>query len=478
MDFDAWTQPCELALGGPPAGFRGPVEYMAFLNETDALLLSADGLYLLRPAPAAFGLLVSKPFVTSGATLWESRVLYMYAPAGDAIHAVSGPRWDRLSLVSSGAASSTPPPSSSMGLFYASAQLSPGTLWLVVAGVSEIQIRALFPAHTWVHFHHSPYALLPAPKARAPRPLKATLAPTLAPGRIWVLTVELDTGEVYTLSSDRVVDALRPADASGVPFWDALAAAFLARHSGSLATESDALDWHAERRGGGPPPADVSPVPASHLLSRWFLSVSQRGTYSAFERAGHARALGIGAAALLDAPACYDVLRPAAPCSDATLHDLLANASAAHPGSDDDPVALAGLLGRAVDAACGAAEPVAGAIHPLTGALWLARGGSVFEIARAGARRVGADGRCAAPVVGEECWLEWTDMARDEHRTPDGNMAAVRALLELQSAASEWRFVAPPHLVCYAVPAPWAPPPAPTLVLFGALVYFAVFRHI
>ena len=422
MDFDAWTQPCELALGEVPAGFRGPVEHMSFLNESHALLLSADGLYLFQPV-LVWDLLASKSFRTSGATLWEGRVLYMYAPGSDEIHAASGPLWDNISRVAGGFAGDAV----GHGLFYGSARLSPGTLWLAVCDPSGIQIRVLFPAHSWVVFHRHSRTRESSSIGTAARPLKATLSAPADPlAGPWVLTIDFDTSEVYTLSSNRVVDELRitkelSRNYQGITkeleFWDALAGAFFARVSHARLTVSPLLDdfaWAPEKRGGGMAPAAIAPVPSSHFISRWFLSVSQRGTYSAFESLewrNRPRTLGIGAASFLrnesaglfGAPACYDVLRPASACSEVTLHDLLLNASAAHPESVGDPVALAALLGRAVDDACGPAEDVFGAIHPLTGALWLARGSSVFEVARTGAQRVvDRRGRCA-PSAGGLC---------------------------------------------------------------------------
>ena len=224
-------------------------------------------------------------------------MLYMYAPGADAIHAASGPLWNRISLVSPGVAAG----GRAHGLFYASPRLSPGTLWLVVAGAG-IRVRVLFPAHSWVDFHASA-VLFPG------RPLQAALSPPADPfAGPWVLTVAFDSGSVYTLSSNRITDEL--VAATGV----SLASAFLALDSHAWLTVSPLLDdflWYPERRGGGLAPASIAPVPVSYSVSRWFVSVSQRGTYSAFEpleRRNRARVLGVGAASfMLNASECGDL---------------------------------------------------------------------------------------------------------------------------------------------------------------------------
>jgi hypothetical protein len=302
MDFDAWTPPCELRR--PPGGVvrDQPVEHLAFLNESHALLLSADGLYLFHPE-SPWLLLASKGFVTSGAALWEGRVLYMYAPGADEIHGAYAPLWDSISLCASGREARGPPGAERHGIFFASPQLSPGTLWLVVAGASGVQVSVLFPAYSWVDFHRTALGF-------PGRPLQAGLSLPADPhGNPWVLTVVFDGGGVYTLSSNRLTDELGFAAVPMEPPF--------------LAFVLDDLLWYC--LACKQTPAYTREVPVSYIISLWDISAQPSGQPSG-------------------QPACFTAAQPA--------------------------------------------EPISGAVHPVTGALWLARGGSVFEIARTGVQRV------------------------------------------------------------------------------------------
>ena len=515
LDFDAWAPACELAFAGPACGLVEPVEHLAFLNKTHALLLSRDGLYCLLAAQGRRELLVRKAFAATAATLWEGRVLYMFAVGGDGrdeIHAAYWPDWDRLSRVYEGSQPEGAAPRA--GLFYASPSLSPGTLWLVVGEPASIRVVVLFPAHTWALFQRR--AIAPPRAGHAMRPLQAVLGASsdLYAGP-WVLTVAFDCGAVYTLSADRLTDELvDPASAD-------LADAFFARVThirlASPHGQPDEFAWHPERRGGGPVPAEIGPLPKSHFLSRWFLSVSQRGTHPAFDpqpaRRGVPRALGVGSVlfvgllaadrdptGFLDAPACYDVLEPFRQGSEApTLRQLLGGCDLGGSVAD-----VAGRLAAAVESACGAFEPTSADVHPATGALWLARGARLYEVSRTGVlevvveqtvatrrrcapsslgvcapgQRAAPGGPCGSTRGGALEWsaarLEWgtqpplpceafqpalfARIASAVECTADGRAqvrvlpgddpaAAIRGLLELQSATSSWRFTVSPYLV-------------------------------
>ena len=439
MALDAWTPPCELDLVGNED--EDAYEHIAFLNGTHALALRAGGLYLLdvpgrrllTPPLAPKDWLASSALLEREGNHSADWALYAHQP-GVGVHVTTAraSAFQPFFRLEEGGAHVR-----DESLFVRAPADWPddARTWLVLLPLVVGANVTLLSIHSGARFSVAlPEGTAPfsisyvgfwtqqqgaiAASSRTVITLGTTAMPArtlhLYPGGPLVWGLKEDATPPTTLWGDALQRALRT-ESVPVPAFDADA--------------TWALEYApTQPNGAATPPAwdTVNRLPS--LFSPLTLVLSRNTPRDAlehtavFQRLGPDLALralltpGGGAAeqctaagpCALDLPVCYDLLRPlGAIVPNGSFYDALVRA-----GDRVLPNATAAnaretlLRAFATASQCPTRPRVRQVLqHPATGAMWIVRGASVFEIGRAGTQAIAApDGsRCAPSYVRAPC---------------------------------------------------------------------------
>ena len=444
MAQDAWAPPCELEVTPRPGA---SYEFVGFVNTTHALALLPDGLRLMDARTRTLGpQLAAKAFGTLSALLLRQSAddndggwtLLVHAPG--ALYAASarnnnGSAFTRLKAVDA---------SMTRSEFYEGPASWPAALrtWLLLMRDDRVTLLSVHTAEE--------YSL------QTPPTLEAPFAP-YAYSLIGANQTTLNIAFVPALHVLSFTPPLSPSDTNPNGNGSAIAtnrlffyptrplSEFLwtnAMYSAMLASASRRISmyrsssWRYEYAPQQPTDVDLPDDAGrySTSASEAFISPLVLGAQDTTPRTWLGNAMQVHmhldgprlatrmfvgadvaeqctsvAACSLDLPLCYDVLDGTNPFRDASAHgtylDALVRAAQALPAASNNLSALLQRFIQPENILCASLPPVTlGAEHPVTGALWVVRGASIYELGRSGAQVVTTpDGRCASAYTRLPC---------------------------------------------------------------------------